>query len=279
MRQHDLFFSISVVGIDLTWYIGYPLTLSNVAGYTLFHEIARGETVAEKKLTRKELLNEPDEFISITGKVLKSVKDNPNVLISFVVIFVLIMVIGLGVYAYQSRKEAKGHELFLMASRNFEKEATSINQPTKETLQKLQSEFDSIAKDYSGYLSGDLSLLYSGHVSYKAEDYERALESYSKTMNTSLAKHGFAPLIQYNVAQTLFTLKNYDKALALFDQFSKDITSPYRREAHVNMARIYEALGKNKEAVQAYRQYLKIFPEAPDADFVKARIAQISTKS
>jgi hypothetical protein len=33
---------------------------------------------------------------------------------------------------------------------------------------------------------------------------------------------------------------------------------------------------KNKEAVQAYRQYLKMFPEAPDAAFVKARIADLT---
>lgn len=235
--------------------------------------------MAEKKLSRKELLNEPDEFLSTTGQILKYAKDNPNLLVSCVVVFVLALVIGLGIYAYQSKKDARGHELFEIASRSFEQASAGDNQPSKEILQKLLSEFDTIAKDYAGYVSGDLALLYSGHVSYKSGDYEHALERYNRTMNTSLAKHGFGPLIQYNIAQTLFVLKNYDKALALFDQFSRDITSPYRREAHVSMARIYEILGKNKEAVQAYRQYLKIFPEAPDADFVKARIAQLSAAS
>jgi len=36
-------------------------------------------------------------------------------------------------------------------------------------------------------------------------------------------------------------------------------------------------MGKNKEAVQAYRQYLKMFPQAPDAPFVRTRIADLST--
>ena len=245
----------------------------------MFDEITRGDAVAEKKVSRKELLNEPDEFISTTSRVITYARENPNLLISCIVASVLAVVIGLGIYAYQSKKESRGHELFQVASRNFERESTSNDKPNKETLEKLLTEFDSIAKDYGGYVSGDLALLYSGHVSYKTGNYESALERYTKTLNTSLAKHGFGPLIQYNMGQTLFALKNYDKALALFDQFSRDITSPYRREAHVKMAKIYEALGKNKEAVQAYRQYLKIFPEAPDADFVKARIAQLSVVS
>jgi regulator of sirC expression with transglutaminase-like and TPR domain len=43
------------------------------------------------------------------------------------------------------------------------------------------------------------------------------------------------------------------------------------------MAGIYEAMGKTKEAAQTYRQYLKMFPEAPDAPYIKARIADLSS--
>ncbi len=233
--------------------------------------------MAEKKLSRKELLNEPDEFISTTSQVIKFTKENPNILVSLVIVLILALVIGMGYYTYQSRKEARGHEFFQIAVRNFEKEAASANQPAKETLEKLLAEFDLIAKDYSGYVSGDLAILYSGHVLYKGAMYDKALDKYSKALSTSLAKHGFGPLVQYNIAQTLFALNNYDKAITLFEQFARDTTSPYRREAHVRIARIYEAMGKNKEAAQAYKQYLKIFPEAPDVDFVRARIAQLLT--
>ena len=71
-------------------------------------------------------------------------------------------------------------------------------------------------------------------------------------------------------------LDDYEQAVLIFDQLSKDTNSPYRREAYASIARIYELMNKNKEAVQAYRQYLKIFPEAPDAAFVKSRIADLS---
>ena len=73
-------------------------------------------------------------------------------------------------------------------------------------------------------------------------------------------------------------LKDYEKAINLFEQLTRDINSPYRREAYSSIARIYEMMDKKKEAAQAYKQYLKVFPEAPDADFVKAKIAQLSAQ-
>ncbi len=81
------------------------------------------------------------------------------------------------------------------------------------------------------------------------------------------------------MAMSQLALKEYDKAVVQFDQLSKDVNSPYRREAYGTVARIYELMGKNKEAVQAYRQYLKMFPEAPDSAFVKARIAEIAKQT
>jgi tetratricopeptide (TPR) repeat protein len=70
-------------------------------------------------------------------------------------------------------------------------------------------------------------------------------------------------------------LKDFEKAMNIFEQLSKDVNSPYRREAYSSIARIYEMMDKKKEAAQAYKQYLKVFPEAPDADFVKAKISQL----
>jgi tetratricopeptide (TPR) repeat protein len=83
----------------------------------------------------------------------------------------------------------------------------------------------------------------------------------------------------YHKAMTLIAMKRYEPAVLILDEFSKNNDSPYRREAYASIAQIYEAMGKNKEAVQTYKQYLKMFPTAPDAALVKARIARLSSGS
>lgn len=235
--------------------------------------------MAEKKLTRKELLKEPDEFLTITSRVILYCRENPRKAVASVAVLVSVALLVAGIMALRHQSMGKSHELFLKVSKEYENVVQAPNPPTPEQLDELFLRFDAIAKDYPSYPSGEMALLYSGHVLYAKKDFKGALERYETLRSSSLAKEGLEQLVLYNVAETMVALENYDPAVALFKRLSQDTNSPYRREAYASIARIYERTNKTKEAVQAYRQYLKIFPEAPDAAFVKTRIAGLSVQS
>ncbi len=235
--------------------------------------------MAEKKLTRKELLKEPDEFLTTTSKVIQYTREHPKRVALGCALVIVGLLAAAGFYYYQKNRQVTSHELFEQVCREYEVTVQPSQQPSPQKLDHLFSEFDSLAKEYPSLPGGEMALLYSGHVLYKKQDYKGALERYVRMQSTNLVKSGLSSLVLYHIAMTQFALKDYDQAVALFDQLSKDNNSPYRREAYSSIARIYELMGKNKEAVQAYRQYLKMFPEAPDAAFVKARIAEIAEQA
>jgi predicted negative regulator of RcsB-dependent stress response len=232
--------------------------------------------VVERKITRKELLKEPDEFLTTTGQVVRYVRENPRVVTIGCGLAVVVALMAFGVSTYLNQREARSHGLFDAAQREYETAMRSQAPAPSENLDKLLARFEEIAKDYSSLPAGEMAVLYSGHVLYQKGAYQGALDQYTKMQSSTLVKGGLGPLVMYHVAMTQLALKDYDQALTLFDQLSKDINSPYRREAHASIARIYEMTGKTKEAVQAYRQYLKMFPEAPDAVFIKTRLADLS---
>jgi len=196
-----------------------------------------------------------------------------------IVIVIFVILAAGGFYAYQRQAKLASHDLFEKALMDYQMLEMSRKAPTDTQLDKLLAQFETIAKEYPSFPAGEMALLYGGHMLYKKGDFPAALDRYTKMQTTNLVKEGLGPLILYHTAMTRFALKDYDQAILIFDQLSKDTNSPYRREAHAAIARIYEASGKNKEAVQAYRQYLKMFPEAPDAAFVKSRIAELSARA
>ena len=234
--------------------------------------------MAEKKVSRKELLKEPDEFLTTSGMVIKYFRENPRTITAVVGTLVICVLAGLAFTSYQKYRVTRSHELFETAHKSYE---ITMADPkvAPESLDKLLKSFETIGNDYSSLVSGEMALLYTGHVLYSKGDYKEALERYNRMQSTNLVKNGLAPLIMYHIAMTKFALKEYDQALSMFDQLSQGTNSPYRREAFASVARIYEAIGKNMEAVQAYKQYLKMFPEAPDAIFIKARISELAVKS
>ena len=235
--------------------------------------------MAAKKITRKELLKEPDEFITTSAYIIEYTRQNPRKVLIISVIVVCVILAAVGFYTYQRQAKLASHDLFEKTLTDYHTLGMSPKAPTDEQLDKLLEQFATIAKEYPSFPAGETALLYSGHVLYKKGDFAAALDRYTKMQTTSLAKQGLGPLILYHIAMTRFALKDYDQAIVVFDQLSKGTNSPYRREAHAAIARIYEASGKNKEAVQAYRQYLKMFPEAPDAAFVKCRIAELAARA
>jgi predicted negative regulator of RcsB-dependent stress response len=234
--------------------------------------------LAEKKLTRKELLKEPDEFLTTTGEVIRFVRANPTTTIVGCLVVIACALAVAGYFAYQKYGNVTSHELFEKAHQEYQVLDHSPQPPTAEQWDQLAAKFAAVARDYPSFPSGEMALLYEGHVLYKKKDFKGALDLYTKMQSTGLDKSGLGPLVLYHIAMTRMAMNDYEQAAAILDQLSQDTNSPYRREAYVAVARIYESMGKNKEAVQAYRQYLKMFPEAPDAAFVKARIAELAVQ-
>lgn len=233
--------------------------------------------MAPKKISRKELLKEPDEFLTTSRRVLDYVRANPRAVTAIAVAVGVVVIVCLLGYAYLQYHKQQGHELFLKAHGEY-RAATLAESAEKERWEKLLRTFDDLAKEYRSLLPGELAFLYGGHVAYRLQDYQGALERYTGMKSTKLVGEGLGGMVMYHMAMTRMAMKDFDAAASLFDQLAKDTNSPYRRESAASIAAIYDEMGKKKEAVQAYRQYLKMFPQAPDAPYVKARIARLSTE-
>jgi predicted negative regulator of RcsB-dependent stress response len=234
--------------------------------------------VVEKKISRKELLKEPDEFLTATGATIRYLRANPRQVIAVCLILIACSVAVLGYYAYSKHVARVSHELFRDALTEYETVFQNEKAASAEKVDELLSRFEQISQQYGSLPAGEMAILYSGHILFNKNDLNGALEKYRKVETTSLAGEGLLELFWYHIAKTRSALGDYDKAMALFEKLSKDSDSPYRRDAYANIARIYELTERRKEAVQAYRQYLKMFPEAPDAAFVRARIADLSAQ-
>ncbi len=232
--------------------------------------------MAEKKISRKELLKEPDEFLTWGAKTIRYVEENPRKAFAAVAAVVAICVVAMAYYSYRQYQVRAGHEALEKVYAPYHKASESTDAVDPQTWDKLLADFDLVVQQYGSSPAGEVALLYSGHVLYKKNDLKGALQRYEKMQSTSLAEKGLGSLIIYHIAMTRMAMADYEQAVQLFDRLAKNTGSPYRREAHASIAKIYLTTGKNKEALQAYKQYLKMFPQAPDAAFVRVRIAGLA---
>ena len=102
-----------------------------------------------------------------------------------------------------------------------------------------------------------------GRMDESIQGYRRAQELFPNDYVTA-----------FNLALSLH--KNGDEAAAV-DQYQKAITlQPDDASFRKALAISYERLQKSPEAAAAYQEYLRLSPAAPDADKVRARIAELT---
>jgi hypothetical protein len=108
------------------------------------------------KMTRKEFLNAPDEFVTTTSTVLKWIKENPLRLAIITVIAVTLITSGFGFTYWKSKRENHAMLAYNTAYNN-----------SQMSLQVMQ--------DYADTKAGKLSKLRLASLSYGQKDYAMTL--------------------------------------------------------------------------------------------------------
>jgi predicted negative regulator of RcsB-dependent stress response len=232
--------------------------------------------LAEKKISRRDLLKEPDEFMTWTARTVQYFRDNPRQASTAVSVAFAVVLVVLAYYAYNQHQKSAAHDLFEKAYSDYQRTSLLPEAEQPQKWDKCLAAFEQTAANYGSLPQGELATLYSGHVLYNKGDYKAAAERYEKMQSTALAVKGLGNLATYHLAMTRMAMGDNEQAVLLFDKLTKNTSSPYRRESYASIAKIYLTTGKTKEALQAYKQYLKMFPQAPDAAFVRAKIAGLA---
>jgi tetratricopeptide (TPR) repeat protein len=77
----------------------------------------------------------------------------------------------------------------------------------------------------------------------------------------------------FNRARALSLLDRWDDAIASYRQAQSLFPGDYATA--FNLARAFDHQGRGREAAESYRDYLRLAPDAPDADKVRTRLAQL----
>ena len=132
------------------------------------------------KKTRKELLKEPDEFITISGKLIGFIVDHKNQLTYALGIIVALALIFSGYRFFSIRSENKASALLDQGLAKYEKYKND-KQPV-EAYDQVSADFQLIIDKYSSKQSGKIARLTYANICYEAGKYEQAIELYKRSL-------------------------------------------------------------------------------------------------
>jgi len=225
--------------------------------------------MAKKRVTRKQLLKEPDEFITTTGQLIAWAKENAKALgIGSTLFFAIIMAMSIYVFVNEKRSTT-AHSMFGQAVSKYQTEAGAKDGAT--AFSAVSGDFDALIDSYGGQSAGKLGRLFYGHMGTMANDYDKAIEYYQKALDDYGTDVSLSNIIHNGLASAYQQKGDYPKAVEHYQKIVDSTGSVLKDAALSNLGKLLLQLGKQDESRQAYQQLMDDFPDSTYAGIAREK--------
>jgi tetratricopeptide (TPR) repeat protein len=225
----------------------------------------------KQKKTRKELLKEPDEFMTLSGKLIGFAVTYKTQLTYGLGIILALAIVFSGIRFFSIRAENKGAAL--LEGSLIEYNSLRTDKTPAAVYDAVSGGFQDILQKYGGKNSGKIARLIYANICYDAGKYEQAINLY----NTSLKDFEAHPMIHSQILSSLGYAyeqqKQYSAAVGYFEKISTSPEQIQRGEALFHLGRLYNKLGQPGKSKEAYQKILSDHPDFIYIDIVKEQIA------
>ncbi len=223
----------------------------------------------KKKKTRKELLKEPDEFMTLTGKVIRFAVDHKTQLTYGLGIILALVIIVSGVRFFSIRAEKKAAAMLDQSLMEYN--SLKAQKSPEEVYNAVAGSFQNILQKYSGKDSGKVARLIYANICYDAGQYKQAIELY----RLSLKDFENHPMIHSQILSSLGYAyeQEYPEAVGYFEKISAAPEQILRDEALYHLGRLYDKLGQAEKSKEAYQKILSDHPDFIYIDIARERIS------
>ncbi len=225
--------------------------------------------MAKKRLTRKQLLKEPDEFITTTGKILQWAQDHTRQLILGGAVFLglVILFVAINYYnAVQNRSATAlyGQILEKHQSAGGESEAVKSMAAVREDLKKL-------VETYGSQSAGKLGRIKYGHFALASGDLDEAVAQFQSALKYFKDDPSLVNVIRNGLGTAYDQKGEYPAAVEQFETLAQSSSPVLKDAALFHLGRLYDQLGRSEESQKVYRQLRTDFADTTYAQLVQDR--------
>ncbi len=227
-----------------------------------------------KKVSRKKLLKEPDEFISTTGKTIQYVKDHQRQVMRAAIFVLLIIAAGAGAFTYLRWQEGKALAAQMEGLRLYQEAyQASLENPAaekQEEYKKALAKFKESITIYGWGKTAQMTQIFIGNSYTALKEYDQAQAAYSQSLDGP-----FRPIALNGLAYLFEARGDFSKALEYYQKNMEESTNPYRLESLLGAARCYETLKQPPKALEIYEKALPLASKTALADFIRWKIGEL----
>lgn len=225
--------------------------------------------MAKKRVTRKQLLKEPDEFITTTGQLIAWAKANAKTLgIGATLFFTIILTVS--IYAFVNEKRSTAAHLKLgEAVLKYQTEANAKDGAI--AFSAVSGDIEALIDAYGGQPAGKMGRLFYGHMGTMANDYDKAIEYYQKALDAYGDDASLRNIIHNGLGSAYQQKGDYPNAVDHYQKIVDGAETVLKDTALFNLGKLLKQIGKAEESRQAYLRLSEEFPNSTYASIAREK--------
>lgn len=223
-----------------------------------------------KKVSRKKLLKEPDEFITFTGKLIRLVSTYQKQITIILGIVVSVFLIISIFKFYTNRMENNAFTLLNQANDKYS--AVLSSQDASTALKEIEKDFEYILSEYSGYQGGKIARVNYAAYCYRAGEYDKASSLYTTALKDFEQNPSYKNLILNGLAYSYKAKKDYENSIKYFEMIASSEIPMLKDEALFNLSKLYLILGKKSKSIEVLSTIVSDYPESIYFELAKAQL-------
>jgi tetratricopeptide (TPR) repeat protein len=227
--------------------------------------------MAAKKVTRKQLLKEPDEFITFSARLFQFAIKYKMQLLAGVGMLCAVLVLLSGLVYFSKKSEEKAFSLMQQGITKYKTLSQTIG-PAK-AYQEVNADFEFILKKYSSKDGGKLARVSYADICYKAGEYDKAISLYLESLENLGDHQPVKYLVLSGLGYSYAAKKEYREAATYFEKIALGPESIMKDESLFNLGRIYHALGNPEKSKESYGKIVSDHPDSIYIELAKDRLA------
>ena len=227
--------------------------------------------MAKKKLSRKELLKDTDEFLTLSGKVVLYFNQHVHQLRLIGIGVAAIAVVYLSIWGYMKHTNKKGQGAYNIAYNTLVQSVQS-EKTDKDGIKKSEALFEEVISDYGMSKAAGLALAQVGHAKFTNKQYDDAIDYYEEFSTKASDNEAYETLTLLALASCHEAKGEMKKAAEILDGIMETSDNPFRENAMLNLERIYRLDNQPEKANEILKTFAKEYGNSPFFPMVKARI-------
>jgi tetratricopeptide (TPR) repeat protein len=230
--------------------------------------------MARTKIIKKKL-KEPDEFISFTEKAFIFITHHSK---SIAVGGIIILVLVLSIFFFlrwENKNEENANQMLSLAIETYQIVSGPYQEGSLEDHRNALEKINEVINKFPRTSSGKLSILYKGNLHLRLGEVDEAIKAYESFIQKAGKEKLYRLFAMEGLGYSYEEKKDYDRAINAYQkifQLGEDFQSA---NVYLGMGRCYEKLGKNQEALENYKNFLKVSPKSSITYMILRKISHL----